>query len=47
MSRSKVKVTGDTKKCDILFGSRLLGRGPRAALLAGAATPVGKSVHAV
>jgi len=31
--RSKVKVIGDkkTKKCGILFGSRTLGRGPRAA----------------
>ena len=36
--RSKVKVTGDkkTKKCGILFGSRPLGRGPRAAFFSGA-----------
>ena len=37
MSRSKVKVTGETpKKCGILFGSHPMGRGPRAALLSGA-----------
>ena len=40
------------KKCSILFGSRPLGRGPCAAffsraVLVGAATPVGKSAHAV
>ena len=56
---SNVKVKGQghlgqkkTKKCGILFGSRPLGRGPRAAffsgaVLAGAVTPVGKSAHAV
>jgi len=33
MLRSKIKVNGDkkTKKCSILFWSRPLGRGPRAA----------------
>ena len=36
--RSKVKVTEDkkTKKCGILFGSRPLGRGPRAKFFPGA-----------
>jgi len=51
--RSKSPGTNKTKKCGILFGSRPLGRGPdrkpffSAAVLAGAATPVGKSAHAV
>ena len=38
MSRLKVKVTGDkrTKKCGILFGSRSVRRGLRAALFSGA-----------
>jgi len=41
-----------TKKCSILFGSRPLGGGPSAAFIPGAvlgcaATPVGKSAHAV
>jgi len=36
--RSKVKVTRDkkTKKCGILFGSRPMERGPRAAFFSGA-----------
>ena len=53
--RSNVKVTGDKKKrkkCGILFGSRPLGCGPRAAFFSGAvlggtSTSVGKSAHAV
>jgi len=54
MSRSKVKVTEDKKKKKrgVLFVSRPLGRGARAAffsgaVLGGAATRVGKSAHAV
>jgi len=58
MSRSKVKVTGDRKKekIGILFGSRSLGCGPRAAFFrerssgarpSASSTPVGKSAHVV
>jgi len=41
-----------TKKCSIVLGSRPQGHGPSAAfisgaVLGGAATPVGKSAHAV
>jgi len=41
--RSKVKVTGDkkTKKCGILFGSRILWRSPRAAFFFGSG-PLGR-----
>jgi len=64
-SNVKVKVKGQghrgqkkRKKCGILFGSRPLERGPRAAFFSravlggvstpvGTATPVGKSAHAV